>query len=162
MVKRQLVKILKEYAKKYPTLTLTGPRQSGKTTLLKSLFKSYRYVSLENQDNRQFALQDPNGFLEEYDNYVIFDEIQQAPVLFSYIQTKIDTDAIMEQYILSGSQNFCLLENITQSLAGRTIILKLLPFDFFELKQANLLPKDYAKKYCKRFLSSHLRQKHLA
>lgn len=151
MLKRQLIKILKEYAKKYPTLTLTGPRQSGKTTLLKNLFKNYRYVSLENQDNRQFALQDPNGFLEEYDKYVIFDEVQQAPVLFSYIQTKIDADAIMGQYILSGSQNFQLLENITQSLAGRTLILKLLPFDFSELKQANLLSKEYTKSIIKGF-----------
>ncbi len=151
MVKRQLIKVLKKYAKKYPILTLTGPRQSGKTTLLKSLFKEYRYVSLENQDNRQFALQDPNGFLEEYDKFVILDEVQQAPVLFSYIQTKVDEDAIMGQYILSGSQNFYLLENITQSLAGRTIILKLLPFDFSELKQADLLPKDYTESILKGF-----------
>jgi predicted AAA+ superfamily ATPase len=129
---------------KYPILALTGPRQAGKTTFLKREFSNYRYVNLENPDNRNFALNDPNGFLNIYDKYVIFDEVQRVPHLFSYLQTKVDEDGIMGQYILSGSQNFHLLRNITQSLAGRVAIFKLFPFDFDEMKSANWLDIDYA------------------
>lgn len=132
------------YKKKYPILALTGPRQSGKTTFLKTQFKDYQYVNLENLDIRTFALEDPNSFLKQYDKYVIFDEVQRAPQLFSYLQTKVDTDNIMGQYILSGSQNFHLMQNITQSLAGRVALFKLLPFDFQEMKSSNWLHKDYA------------------
>ncbi len=132
------------YKTKYPILALTGPRQSGKTTFLKTQFQDYRYVNLENIDTRNFALNDPNGFLELYDKYVIFDEAQQAPQLFSYLQTKVDEDKIMGQYILSGSQNFNLMQNITQSLAGRVALFKLLPFDIKEMQNANWLSDDYA------------------
>lgn len=132
------------YKKKYPILVLTGPRQSGKTTFLKTQFSNYQYVNLENLDNRNFAIDDPNGFLKQYDQYVIFDEVQRVPSLFSYLQTKVDEDKIMGQYILSGSQNFHLMHNITQSLAGRVALFKLLPFDFEELQSAQLLNNDFA------------------
>lgn len=138
-------------ADKYPILALTGPRQSGKTTLLKEMFTDYRYVSLENPDNRNFAETDPNGFLEMYDQKVIFDEVQQVPHLFSYLQTIVDGKNRMGQFILSGSQNFHLMERITQSLAGRVAIFKLLPFDFTELASEGLLDDDYIVNMLKGF-----------
>lgn len=143
LINRQIYKAIREYQSKYPILALTGPRQSGKTTLLKKLFPDYRYVSLENPDQRDFALNDPNGFLTEYGEQVIFDEIQQAPAIFSYLQTIVDSHPDrMGSFILSGSQNFHLMERITQSLAGRVAIFKLLPLDFTELKDAKLLASD--------------------
>jgi uncharacterized protein len=141
---RAIKKEMDIYKKKYPILVLTGPRQSGKTTFLKTQFSNYQYVNLENLDNRNFAIDDPNGFLKQYDQYVIFDEVQRVPSLFSYLQTKVDEDKIMGQYILSGSQNFHLMHNITQSLAGRVALFKLLPFDLEELQSAQLLNTDFA------------------
>ncbi|WP_353087773.1 ATP-binding protein [Flavobacterium sp.] len=129
---------------KYPIVAVTGPRQSGKTTFLRGQFPSYQYVNLENIDVRKFALEDPNGFLKLYNRYVIFDEVQRVPELFSYLQTKVDEDKLMGQYILSGSQNFHLLQNITQSLAGRVALFKLLPFDLQEMSSANWLSEDYS------------------
>jgi predicted AAA+ superfamily ATPase len=148
---REIVNAINYYKKMYPIIALSGPRQSGKTTLLKEFFPNYQYVSLENIDVRSFLENDPNGFFEKYSSYCIFDEAQRAPLLFSYLQTKVDNDKIMGQYILSGSQNFHLMKNITQSLAGRVAILKLFPFDFNELKQHNLLNKDYVKTMLKGF-----------
>lgn len=143
VINRQIYNAIREYQNKYPILALTGPRQSGKTTLLRTLFPDYRYVSLENPDNREFALNDPNGFLAEYDDQVIFDEVQQAPTIFSYLQTIVDSRPDrMGGFILSGSQNFHLMERITQSLAGRVAIFKLLPLDIQELSAANLLADD--------------------
>lgn len=143
VINRQIYKAIREYQSKYPILALTGPRQSGKTTLLKTLFPDYRYVSLENPDNRDFAVNDPNGFLNEFDDQVIFDEVQQAPSIFSYLQTIVDSRSDrMGGFILSGSQNFHLMERIMQSLAGRVAIFKLLPFDFKELQNAKLLAGD--------------------
>ena len=141
MVTRTIIKAINELIQVYPIIAVTGPRQSGKTTLLRNLLSDYRYVSLENPDNRLFAENDPNGFLELYNNKVIFDEVQRVPNLLSYMQTLVDTSKIMGQFILS--QNFNLMKNITQSLAGRVALFKLLPFDFSELKSANLLPFDY-------------------
>jgi uncharacterized protein len=143
MIQRSIYSAIERISKAYPVIALTGPRQSGKTTLLKNLFSDYQYISLENPDERAFALGDPNGFLDKYDNRVIFDEVQRVPELFSYIQTKVDNSGLMGQYILSGSQNFLMMKSITQSLAGRVALFKLLPFDFGELKSANLLPEDY-------------------
>lgn len=143
-ISRSISSIIKAQQSKYPVLALTGPRQSGKTTLLKELFADYRYVSLENPDTRSFATDDPVGFLNEYDENTIFDEVQRVPLLFSYIQTKVDQSRQMGQFILSGSQNFHLLSNITQTLAGRVALFKLLPLDFSELKPAGLLADDYS------------------
>jgi len=142
-LKRSLKSSIDIYLKKYPVITLTGPRQSGKTTFLKDEFPEYRYVNLENPDTRNFAINDPNAFLKLYDKYVIFDEVQRAPALFSYIQALVDENKIMGQFILSGSQNFHLIQNITQSLAGRVALFRLLPFDFTELKMAGLLDPDF-------------------
>jgi predicted AAA+ superfamily ATPase len=143
VINRHIYKAIREYQSKYPILAVTGPRQSGKTTLLKTLFPDYRYVSLENPDARDFALRDPNGFLAEYNDFMIFDEVQQAPALFSYLQTLVDSrPERMGGFILSGSQNFHLMERITQSLAGRVALFKLLPLDIQELKDAHLLAED--------------------
>jgi predicted AAA+ superfamily ATPase len=139
------------YAKKYPILVLTGPRQSGKTTFLKKQFSDYTYVNLENLDERNFALNDPKGFLKQYDNYVILDEVQRVPDLFSYLQAKVDAEGVMGQYILSGSQNFNLMQSITQSLAGRVALFKLFPFDNAEMKAANWLNDDFAVNLYKGF-----------
>lgn len=128
---------------KYPVIAITGPRQSGKTTFLKTAFSTYEYVNLENPDNREFAITDPNGFLKRYKGKTIFDEVQRVPSLFSYIQTKVDEDNLMGQYILSGSQNFHLMQSITQSLAGRVALFRLFPFDFQELKSEGLLDSNY-------------------
>lgn len=142
-IKREIVNAINNLIGKYPIIALTGPRQSGKTTVLKSAFPNYRYVNLENPDMRDFAEQDPNGFLKEYSERVIFDEVQRVPHLFSYLQGIVDDSGMMGQLILSGSQNFHLMQNITQSLAGRVAIFKLFPFDFQELDNANLLQDDY-------------------
>ena len=144
-VLRSIKREMDIYRMKYPILALTGPRQSGKTTFLKTEFPMYRYVNLENPDFRNYAMNDPNGFLEEFDSFVILDEVQRVPFLFSYLQAKVDEDKLMGQYILSGSQNFQLLNNITQSLAGRVALFKLFPFDFSEMKSAGYLSDDYAE-----------------
>lgn len=141
---RLIKKQMDVYLKKYPVLVLTGPRQSGKTTFLKEQFPNYTYVNLENPDLRNYAIKDPNGFLTEYSRYVILDEVQRVPHLFSYLQTKVDDDNITGQYILSGSQNFHLMRSITQSLAGRVGLFKLLPFDIQEMEQSGWLNDDYA------------------
>ncbi len=142
IIPRQITAAITSLLPKYPILAITGPRQSGKTTLLKEAFPTYRYVSLENPDNRAYATDDPVGFLKTYDGQVIFDEVQRTPALFSYLQTTVDDSGQMGQFILSGSQNFHLIERITQSLAGRVALFKLLPFDTSELKPEGLL-KDW-------------------
>lgn len=143
-IARQLTSVIEAQGKKFPVLAITGPRQSGKTTLLKKLFSDYRYVSLENPNARSFASEDPIGFLNQYDQRVIFDEVQRVPALFSYIQSKVDESGQMGQFILSGSQNFHLMNSITQTLAGRVALFKLLPLDFKELKTAGLLENTYS------------------
>lgn len=135
MISRLISDKLLEMATKFPVVAITGPRQSGKTTLCKKLFASYRYVTLENPDIRQFAETDPKGFLEEYNDKVIIDEAQNVPELFSYLQGVVDENNKAGQYILTGSQNFLLLEKISQTLAGRIYIYHLLPFSYSELKE---------------------------
>lgn len=149
--KRNIAKAIRFLLGKYPVIAVTGPRQSGKTTLLKTMFSEYRYISLENPDARKFAENDPNGFFALYDDKVIFDEVQRVPTLFSYIQTIVDESKIMGQFILSGSQNFHLMENISQSLAGRVALFKLFPFDFNELATEGLLNDDYLQNMLRGF-----------
>jgi predicted AAA+ superfamily ATPase len=144
-ITRTITKFIKKQQTKYPILGITGPRQSGKTTLLRHIFKDYTYVSLENPDLRAFASGDPNGFLKKYNANVILDEVQRVPELFSYIQTIVDESQKMGQFILSGSQNFHLLNSITQTLAGRVALFKLLPLDFNELKKENFLAASFSE-----------------
>lgn len=151
LIQREIIPAINLLVDKYPIIAVTGPRQSGKTTLLKSMFPEYRYVSLENPDVRSFATTDPNGFLKEYSEYVILDEVQRVPTLFSYLQTKVDGSKLMGQFILSGSQNFHLVQNITQSLAGRVAMFKLLPFDIQELNAVGLLQENYTDSLVKGF-----------
>lgn len=141
-LKRNIKKSIDLLIEKYPILAITGPRQSGKTTFLKTTLENYRYVNLENPDVRRYAETDPNGFLNEFDQFVIFDEVQRVPILFSYLQDRVDSSGIMGQFILSGSQNFHLMQNITQSLAGRVAIFKLFPFDHNELAAGNWFQAD--------------------
>jgi len=134
MIKRTLATRLRKAAGQFPIVTVTGPRQSGKTTLVKAVFKDYAYLSLELPDQRRFALEDPRGFLAQFDGPVILDEVQRAPDLFSYIQVGVDERPEQTgRFILTGSQNFLLMQSITQSLAGRCAVLHLLPFSLAEL-----------------------------
>ncbi len=142
-IPRQLETVLKSQLDKYPILAVTGPRQSGKTTMLRHIFPDYAYVSLENENIRDFAENDAVGFLKKYPSKVIFDEVQRVPNLFSYLQTTVDESGMMGQFILSGSQNFHLLSRITQSLAGRVALFRLLPFDIAELSQNKLLSQRW-------------------
>lgn len=133
IIDRQISSHLKKMLKKFPIVSLTGPRQSGKTTLLKNFFNDYKYFNLERIDIRQMISADPVGFLKESGKCVIFDEAQNLPELFSYIQVISDERKCNGQYILSGSQSFLLNEHINQSLAGRVSVNVLLPFDITEL-----------------------------
>ena len=142
MVTRHLQKQLLLLAKKMPVIAITGPRQSGKTTLLKTAFPSYDYVNLEHPPTRTLALNDPDHFLAQYNKGLIIDEAQRAPELFSYIQVVVDKKKKMGQYILSGSQNFSLIENISQSLAGRVVLVNLLPFSYKEMLEGKLKIKN--------------------
>lgn len=142
IVSRIAEKTLIKLAKDYPALAITGPRQSGKTTLAQKLFSHKPYISLEDLDTREFAQQDPRGFLNQYPDGAILDEVQRCPDLFSYLQTKLDADKKMGQFILTGSQQFDLASNISQSLAGRVARVSLLPFSLEELQNANLAPKE--------------------
>ena len=140
MIERTLKGKVIEMAEKFPVVTLTGPRQSGKSTLLKHTFPDYQYVSLEDLDLRELATSDPRGFLASYPRRVIIDEAQRVPSLFSYIQTHVDSLDETGVYLLAGSHNFLLMESVNQSLAGRTAILKLLPFSRNEMKDGAVLP----------------------
>ena len=140
MIERDIKEKLLLMGSKFPIVTLTGPRQSGKSTLLKSVLTDYNYVSMEDPDNRLFATDDPRGFIRTYPDKTIIDEVQRVPELFSYLQTHVDDVNREGMYYLAGSQNFLLMQSISQSLAGRTAILKLLPLSLKELKQAQILP----------------------
>ncbi len=139
MIKRTIEPLLKKLAGLYPVVTVTGPRQSGKTTLCRKVFPHLTYVNLERPDTREFAISDPIGFLSGYPDGVIFDEIQRAPHLLSYIQVMVDEKGLPGRFILTGSQQLEVLNTISQSLAGRTALLKLLPFSMAELGP-DLLP----------------------
>lgn len=133
MIQREIRHKMLELAGKFPVITLTGPRQSGKTTLLRHLYPEKKYISLEDLDNRQYAKEDPRAFLSELKDGAILDEVQRVPELFSWLQGITDREGKAGMFFLSGSQNFLLMEGISQSLAGRDAILKLLPLSNQEL-----------------------------
>ena len=140
MIYRKISNVFLSLMQKYPAISLTGPRQSGKTKLVRELLKDHRYFSLENPDIRLFAEDDPRGFIRSAGERFILDEVQNAPELFSYLQQVIDDGIPNGSIILLGSQSFLVNERISQSLAGRVANLKLLPFSNRELQAANLLP----------------------
>jgi uncharacterized protein len=139
-IPRHLEHRLQTELEQFPVVTITGPRQSGKTTLARTYLKGYEYVSLENPDERRMAMEDPRGFLGRFAGRVIIDEAQHVPDLFSYIQGIVDEQKENGRFVLTGSQNFLLLKSISQSLAGRCGILHLLPFSRAELNRSKLMP----------------------
>lgn len=141
MIPRVLAPRLLKLAESMPAVAVTGPRQSGKTTLCRAAFPSLRYISLEPLDVRDFATQDPRGFLREHRDGVVLDEVQRVPSLFSYLQEEIDRDPSPGRFVLTGSQHFGLTEAITQSLAGRLALLHLLPLSLDELQRFPSAPE---------------------
>jgi predicted AAA+ superfamily ATPase len=133
MIKREVQSELIKLAKQFKAVAVVGPRQSGKTTLVRLLFNDKPYVNLENPDSRRFAMNDPRGFLSQYSTGAVIDEAQRAPELFSYLQQVLDEDNKTGKFILTGSNNFLLQESISQSLAGRIAYIYLLPFTLSEL-----------------------------
>ena len=142
MIQRQLAKKLKQLYRYFPVVSLNGPRQSGKSTLLKNTFPKLPYITLENPDDLEIALSDPRRFLDNYPNGLIIDEVQNAPKLFSYIQGIVDDNKKIK-FVLSGSQNFLLNEHISQTLAGRVGVITLLPLSLPEMKAAGLLKNSF-------------------
>ncbi|MBM3859122.1 MAG: ATP-binding protein [Verrucomicrobia bacterium] len=140
LVPREAEMTLQKLAAGYPVVAVTGPRQSGKTTLVRNCFASKAYVSLEELDQREFASHDPRGFLAQYPDGAILDEVQRCPDLLSYLQSRVDEARQPGQFILTGSQQFDLHAHITQSLAGRVALLPLLPFTRDELATAKRAP----------------------
>jgi len=142
MIERDIQPVLIRLASQYPVVTVTGPRQSGKTTLTRSAFPDKPYVSLEDPDLRRFAIEDPRGFLGSHPQGAILDEIQRAPELLSYLQGLVDAQPRPGLYILTGSQQFELMHRLSQSLAGRTALLRLLPFTLAETLRARPAPAE--------------------
>jgi hypothetical protein len=140
-IKRTQADSIKESANQFKVVGVIGPRQSGKTTLVRWLFKNYDYINLENIDDREFAQKDPRAFLNQFEKGLIIDEFQHVPDLLSYIQARVDEYKKPGMYILTGSQNFLMNQAISQSLAGRVALHTLLPLSIKELLQAKLLPK---------------------
>jgi predicted AAA+ superfamily ATPase len=142
LIQRNLEKELISMALHYPVVTITGPRQSGKTTLTRQTFKEKPYANLEQPDVLAFAKEDPRGFLGQYPDGVILDEVQKCPDLLSYIQVIVDEKDQKGQFILTGSEHLLLSEKVSQSLAGRTALLNLLPFSLQELSPHQNLSLD--------------------
>jgi len=140
-VKRRLQSQLKRMARIFPVVTVTGPRQSGKTTLCKMAFPRANYLSLEDPELRAYADQDPRGFIDDHAGKTIIDEVQRVPDLLSSIQVAVDRKKEMGRFILTGSANLSLLDTVSQSLAGRTALLTLLPMSFDELKKFPSAPQ---------------------
>lgn len=174
---RQMEKKLKSLARSYCVLVICGPRQSGKSTLVQHVFGSHTYTSLEDPDEKAFALEDPRGFLGQFQKKVIIDEVQNAPNLFSYIQGIVDKKKKKAQFILTGSSHLDLIAGVSQSLAGRAALFELLPLSQFELSQKkqsieqmlfkggypsihfNKQPTvDWYKDYCKNYIEKDLRR----
>jgi predicted AAA+ superfamily ATPase len=140
MIRRDLQPYLLDVATRHPAVTLTGPRQSGKTTLCRQAFPNKAYVSLEPPDQREFAVSDPRGFLTRFPEGAIIDEVQRASSLISFIHESVDEQSSPGRFVLTGSQNLNLLSNITQTLAGRTVLLNLLPLSMGEVRRFPLAP----------------------
>jgi len=175
MIRRTLIDHIRKMVEKFPIISLTGPRQSGKTTVLKEYFKDYKYFNMERLDYRTLFLSDPVGFLNTQGSKVIFDEAQRVPELFSYLQ--VISDERGWQYILSGSQSFLMNEHISQSLAGRVNVNHLLPFDVTELDEKttedcrklivtgfypriydkNIAPEDFYPSYLQTYIERDVR-----
>lgn len=145
MIPRTLKSQLKKAAKEFGVVSVTGPRQSGKTTLVRSVFPNYKYVNFENLADLQAIKSDPASFIKDVKGGVIIDEVQRFPEILSYIQVAIDENYKPGKFILTGSQNLLLLEKVGQSLAGRVAVLTLLPLSISELKSENLLDSNYQK-----------------
>ncbi|MBL7829114.1 MAG: ATP-binding protein [Saprospiraceae bacterium] len=143
MITRLLGSKISQSAQKMPVIAVTGPRQSGKSTLIQQLFPTYTYLNLEDIELRQFALSDPKGFLQHAGKKAIIDEVQYAPELLSYIQVITDREKIAGQFIISGSQNLLLMHSIAQSLAGRVAIFNLLPFSLQEIQNTDFALINY-------------------
>ena len=142
MIKRAIEERVLYFSKKYPVITITGPRQSGKTTLVKSLFPEHVYYSLENPSIRAQVIEDPSLLFEPEGKKIIIDEVQRVPDLLSYIQELADRQKINGQFVVTGSQSLLLGDKISQTLAGRTAVLKLLPFSLAELKSLRKYSKN--------------------
>lgn len=184
MIKRTLEGSLKKASRQFPVLAVLGPRQSGKTTLVRNIFPQHPYLSLEDPDTRLFAQSDPRAFLEKYQGGAIFDEAQKTPLLFSYLQRVVDERKSGMPFILTGSQNFLLHEKISQTLAGRVKLFTLLPLSMEELagssftfRNANefifkggypriydkkMMPRDWYPSYIQTYLERDVRDiKHI-
>ena len=142
MITRDLTSRLEKSARTFPSITLTGPRQSGKTTLCRAIFPEHRYTTLESPDVRAFATEDPRGFLAQFPDGAIIDEVQRAPALLSYLQGIIDDNPVPGRWILTGSQNLALLASVSQSLAGRTAVYYLLPLTRVEVERFPRFPEN--------------------
>lgn len=149
MIERSIQSVARQSLLGFPVLALTGPRQSGKTTLARMLAAGRPYASLEDPDVREFATSDPRGFLAQFPDGAVLDEVQRCPALFSYLQGVVDAEPTrMGRFILTGSQQFGLIEAITQSLAGRVALLELLPFSLPELQAAHQAPETIDTLLC--------------
>jgi uncharacterized protein len=142
MIAREIQKEFEQSRREYPIVCVTGPRQSGKTTLARMIASDLPYVNFEDPLARDFFNEDPKGFLQGHASGAIFDEVQHVPLLFSFLQVKVDENPEPGRFILTGSQHFGLSERISQSLAGRAAILELLPFSRHELETGGMLPDD--------------------
>lgn len=134
MIPRDIAGVLRQYSQRFPAVSVTGPRQSGKSTLVQQVFQEYNYVNLELPGERDAANADPLGYIRSHPAPLVIDEAQMAPELFNVIQVESDRAGTPGQYVLSGSQNFILKRQISQSLAGRVGMLTLLPLSYGELR----------------------------
>ena len=146
--------------RQYPIVTITGPRQSGKTTLCKKIFKDLAYVSLEDITNRSFAENDPLQFLNKFGKGAVIDEVQRVPSLLSYLQTFVDNKGRNSLFVLTGSRQFELMDSINQSLAGRTALITLLPFSYDEIYSGKSTPSkmSFAGDFTREFTLKNLIQ----